>query len=56
MRYESRIRIQSFTTPATFIVNALVLPMSKNTAMLRAAKGGQVSRNEVLGCECPARQ
>jgi hypothetical protein len=30
---------QSLMTPATFIVKALVLPMSRNTAMLRAAQG-----------------
>jgi len=33
-RYDSKMSIQSLTTPAIFIVNALVLPISRNTAML----------------------
>lgn len=37
MTTDKRMSSQSFSTPATFMVKAEVLPMSRKTAMLRAA-------------------
>ena len=38
MTTDSMMRSQSLRTPATFIVRAELLPMSKKTAMFKAAK------------------
>lgn len=37
MRTDSKMSSQSLITPATFMVKALVLPISRNTAIFRAA-------------------
>ena len=44
---------QSLTTPAMFMVRALVLPMSRNTAMFRPATkvGWSIQKPEQVGGE-----
>lgn len=43
IRTERPMSIQSFTTPAMFMVNADVFPISRNTAMFKAAEHTDIS-------------
>ena len=45
---EMKIKIQSLITPATFIVNADVLPMRRYTLMLRANAHAAVQGLELV--------
>ena len=51
MATDNPMSIQSLTTPAMFMVSAEVLPINRNTAMLRAVggKGGGVEGGERVG-------
>ncbi len=44
--------IQSLATPAMFMVNAEVFPISRNIAMFRAA-ARQAQRSESVACKAP---